>query len=64
MGLPMWGLALAGHDARAFSVLEEEIPDDTDVVVGQLMYDEARHAAWQALAKQTRPPSGADPGDG
>jgi glycosyltransferase involved in cell wall biosynthesis len=46
----MWGLSRAGHDARAFSVLEEEIPEDVDVVVGQLLYDEGRHATWKSLA--------------
>ncbi len=52
VGLPMWGLGLAGHDARAFSVLEEDVPDDTDVVVGQLLYDEHREGTWRALAER------------
>ena len=45
----MWGLEQAGHDARAFSVLEEDIPEDVDVVVGQLVYDEVRQNTWTAL---------------
>jgi glycosyltransferase involved in cell wall biosynthesis len=52
IGLPMWGLGLAGHDARAFSVLEGDIPDDTDVVVGQLLYDDIRQDDWTALAER------------
>jgi glycosyltransferase involved in cell wall biosynthesis len=53
VGLPMWGLGLAGHDARAFSVLEEEIPEDTDVVVGQLLYDVHRTPVWRSLAERS-----------
>jgi glycosyltransferase involved in cell wall biosynthesis len=53
IGLPMWGLEQAGHDARAFSVLEEDIPEDADVVIGQLLYDEGRNEAWQSLSKRT-----------
>jgi glycosyltransferase involved in cell wall biosynthesis len=52
IGLPMWGLGLGGHDARAFSVLEGDIPDDTDVVVGQLLYDEGRAQDWKALSER------------
>jgi glycosyltransferase involved in cell wall biosynthesis len=53
IGLPMWGLEKAGHDARAFSVLEEDIPEDADVVIGQLLYDEGRNGAWESLSKRT-----------
>jgi glycosyltransferase involved in cell wall biosynthesis len=52
IGLPMWGLAQAGHDARAFSILESDIPEDADVVVGQLLYDVEREGPWQALSER------------
>jgi glycosyltransferase involved in cell wall biosynthesis len=50
LGLPMWALARAGHEARAFSLLNVDIPDDLDVMVGQIIADEAPTEAWQALA--------------
>jgi glycosyltransferase involved in cell wall biosynthesis len=53
IGLPMWGLSLGGHDARAFSILEEDIPDDADVVVGQLLYDVYRDSHWKALSERS-----------
>lgn len=52
VGLPMWALQLAGHDTRAFTVLEGDVPEDVDVVVGQLMYDEPRTGPWRELAQR------------
>lgn len=50
IGLPMWALSAAGHDALAFSVLNVEIPDDLDVLIGQVVADVARSEQWQSLA--------------
>lgn len=50
IGLPMWALGRAGHDATAFSVLDGELPADLDVLVGQQMFGPERSAIWQELA--------------
>jgi glycosyltransferase involved in cell wall biosynthesis len=52
IGLPMWCLGLAGHDARAFTVLEGDPPEDLDILVGQLIWDEERSAFWQEQARR------------
>jgi glycosyltransferase involved in cell wall biosynthesis len=53
VGLPMWALGRLGHEARAFTVLEEDVPEDADVVVGQLMYDAHRAEVWSELAQRS-----------
>lgn len=50
IGLPMWALQQAGHDATAFSVLNVDVPDDLDVLVGQIIMEPERTQVWQALA--------------
>ncbi|HEY2042601.1 MAG TPA: glycosyltransferase [Jatrophihabitans sp.] len=50
IGLPMWALSRFGHDALAFSVLNVELPDDLDILVGQLVAGPQRSAVWQELA--------------
>jgi glycosyltransferase involved in cell wall biosynthesis len=52
MGLPMWALARAGHDATAFSVLNTDVDTDVDVLVGQLICDPARSEVWRALVER------------
>jgi glycosyltransferase involved in cell wall biosynthesis len=50
IGLPMWALQQAGHDAIAFSQLNTALPADLDVLVGQLVCVPDRAAVWQELA--------------
>ncbi|MCW2540421.1 MAG: hypothetical protein JWN95_2146 [Frankiales bacterium] len=50
VGLPMWALNNLGNDALAFTVLDGDLPADLDIMVGQLVADEPRSEAWQALA--------------
>jgi hypothetical protein len=52
IGLPMWCLERAGNDARAFTVFEGDPPDDLDILVGQLIWDEERTEFWQACARR------------
>jgi hypothetical protein len=53
IGLPMWCLERAGNDARAFTVFEGDPPDDLDILVGQLIWDEERTEFWQENARRT-----------
>jgi glycosyltransferase involved in cell wall biosynthesis len=50
IGIPMWGLGQAGHDALAFSVLNTDLPTDLDVLVGQLVCTPEQSALWQEIA--------------
>ena len=50
IGLPMFGLGRLGHDATAFSVLNVELPDDLDVLVGQQLAEPERAELWLELA--------------
>lgn len=50
IGLPMWGLGIAGHETRAFLDLNLELPDDLDVLVGQRICLPGPSAAWQRIA--------------
>lgn len=50
IGIPMWALGQAGHDAMAFSVLNTGIPADLDVLVGQLICGPERTPVWRELA--------------
>lgn len=50
IGLPMWALAQLGHDATAFSLLNVALPDDLDILVGQLIVNAEQSAYWQHLA--------------
>jgi glycosyltransferase involved in cell wall biosynthesis len=50
IGLPMWALQQAGHDAIAFSALNTALPDDLDILVGQLVCTPERSEIWQDLA--------------
>jgi glycosyltransferase involved in cell wall biosynthesis len=50
MWMPMWALHRAGHDVRISSSSEAELPTEVDVVVGQVIVEEDRTAAWQRLA--------------
>jgi glycosyltransferase involved in cell wall biosynthesis len=50
IGLPMWALAQAGHDATAFSVLNMELPPDLDVLVGQQVFGADRGGVWRNAA--------------
>jgi glycosyltransferase involved in cell wall biosynthesis len=50
IGMPMWALRQLGHDAIGFSVLNMEIPDDLDILVGQLVVDPQRAEIWRAHA--------------
>jgi glycosyltransferase involved in cell wall biosynthesis len=52
IGLPMWALSQAGHDALAFSQLNMELPEDLDVLVGQQICTPDRSAIWHDLAAQ------------
>ncbi len=57
IGLPMWALGRAGHDATPFSVLNTELPEDLDVLVGQVVCGPDRSAIWRGVAARegTRP---------
>lgn len=57
IGLPMWALGQAGHDATAFSLLNVEIPEDLDVLVGQQIFTPDRLEVWQNLAKRPDRPA-------
>jgi glycosyltransferase involved in cell wall biosynthesis len=35
IGMPMWAMSCLGHDARAFSDLDMNLPSDLDLLVGQ-----------------------------
>jgi glycosyltransferase involved in cell wall biosynthesis len=54
MGLPMWALTLMGHDAAAFTDLNVDIPEDLDILVGQLIATPGRADRWKALAADPR----------
>lgn len=53
IGIPMWALGQAGHDTLAFSVLNTSLPDDLDVLVGQLVAGPERSATWQSVAARS-----------
>ena len=55
IGIPMWALGRAGHDATAFSVLNTGIPADLDVFVGQLVCTPDRNSVWEQLAALPHP---------
>ncbi|QTE29859.1 glycosyltransferase [Pengzhenrongella sicca] len=50
IGLPMWALEKAGHDALAFSSSGFQIPTDLDVLVGQRIATPDQAARWHELA--------------
>src|SRR5579875_2044561 len=50
IGMPMWALQHRGHDATAFYGPDAQIDPRTDVVVGQLMYDENRARQFREIA--------------
>jgi glycosyltransferase involved in cell wall biosynthesis len=50
VGLPMWALAAMGHDATAFTALNVELPEDLDILVGQLVVGPERAERWRAMA--------------
>lgn len=50
IGMPMWGLKGRGHDTVAYYGPDPSINPRTDVVVGQLMYDEHRASQFQEIA--------------
>jgi glycosyltransferase involved in cell wall biosynthesis len=49
--LPMWALRKAGHEAISI-VGYDNAPDDTDVVVGQVVADPGRHELWKLLTQR------------
>lgn len=57
MWMPMWALHRAGHEVETSSAPQERLPEDVDVVVGQVLVDEGRTAAWQQLAARTDRPA-------
>ncbi|UQX87943.1 glycosyltransferase family 4 protein [Jatrophihabitans telluris] len=52
MGLPVWALNRAGHDALAFSVLNVDLPSDLDVLVGQIVAGQTQTEFWQSQARR------------
>jgi glycosyltransferase involved in cell wall biosynthesis len=52
IGLPMWALSSAGHDARAFLALNTELPADLDVLVGQRIASPEQSDHWLELARR------------
>lgn len=50
VGVPLWGLAGAGHRTQA--VVGSTPAWDADVVIGQLIIDEPRLYAWRELARR------------
>jgi glycosyltransferase involved in cell wall biosynthesis len=52
IGLPMWGLSAAGHDARAFLDLNVDLPGDLDVLVAQRLSSPEDTDLWLALAER------------
>lgn len=57
IGLPMWALDQAGHQATAFSVLNMEIPDDLDILVAQQIFTPDRLEIWRDLAARPDRPA-------
>jgi glycosyltransferase involved in cell wall biosynthesis len=49
--LPMWALRKAGHEAISI-VGYDNAPDDTDVVVGQVVADPGRHELWKLVSQR------------
>lgn len=50
IGMPMWALGRLGHDTRAFSVLNMDLPEDLDVLVGQRVCAPGHADFWLDLA--------------
>jgi glycosyltransferase involved in cell wall biosynthesis len=49
--LPMWALRKAGHETVSI-VGFDDTPDDTDVVLGQVVVDPGRHELWKRLSRR------------
>lgn len=49
VGMPMWALGQLGHDTLAFTVLNIDVDDSVDILVGQLISGPERTAQWQEL---------------
>jgi glycosyltransferase involved in cell wall biosynthesis len=52
IGMPMWALGRMGHDTTPFSVLNTELPEDLDVLVGQQVCGPERSERWLEIARQ------------
>ncbi|SOD71313.1 glycosyltransferase involved in cell wall bisynthesis [Jatrophihabitans sp. GAS493] len=50
IAMPMWALGIAGHQTISIDRSTTGISPDIDVLVGQLVTDDARDAIWQEMA--------------